>query len=146
MPLFKLACIIMKYLIILIVQLFILTNICFSQCITERHQGVFTQIEEIDKEKGYQVISLENEDFLPEMTDGGGELLGLYKDGNLIKISLKIFLSYGIRKFDYYFSNDDLLYIRERFEQFYYNPQTDVKDYSKTELPSMVNMPLRIQD
>lgn len=124
----------MRTLIFLIAFLLILINCGFSQGISERYPENFKQVKAIDEEIDYQVVTLENREFLPRMTDGGGELRGYFMDGHLLKMEAKIYTSLGIRTFRYYFLRGRLFYINELFEQFSYEPATDTINYSETEL------------
>jgi len=87
----------------------------------------------IDLNNTYEKRILTNEEFLDNMTDGGGELKGYYSKGQLKKISLWVGLSYGRSIFDYYFDNGKLIYIHETFKQFEYVDSIGSFDYSKTE-------------
>ena len=118
---------------LILISIFLFANHCFGQSLVKRNQDVFNRVKETDEGKDYQIDSLENEDFLPQMTDGGGKLVGYFEDGELVKMEVKIFMSYGIKTFVYYFSGGELFYVNERFEQFTYDSKTDKVDSSKTE-------------
>jgi len=87
----------------------------------------------IDLNNAYEERVLTNEEFLDNMTDGGGVLKGYYLKGQLEKISISVGLSYGQSSFDYYFENEKLFYILETFKQFEYIDSIGSFDYSKTE-------------
>ncbi|WP_282125540.1 hypothetical protein [Marinifilum flexuosum] len=87
----------------------------------------------IDLSNAYEEKILTNEEFLDNMTDGGGELKAYYLKGQIDKISLWLGLSYGISTYDYYFENEKLFYIHETFKQFEYVDSTGSFNYSKTE-------------
>ncbi len=78
-------------------------------------------------------VTLENDEFLENMTDGGGELTGFFTNNHLIKIELWVGISYGNFKFDYYFQDSELHYIVETFQQYSYDVETDTWNYSKLE-------------
>lgn len=124
----------MRTLISLIAFFLILINPAFSQGFSEKYPENFKQAKAIDEEKDYEVATLENNDFLCRMTDGGGELSGYFMDDHLMKMEARIHTSLGIRTFRYYFSRGRLFYINEFFEQFSYEPATDTINYSETEL------------
>lgn len=87
----------------------------------------------IDLSSSYEEKILTNEEFLDNMTDGGGELKAYYSKDQIDKISLWLGLSYGISTYDYYFENEKLFYIHETFKQFEYIDSTGSFNYSKTE-------------
>ncbi len=49
-----------------------------------------------------------------EVTDGGQELTGFYNKGQLKKILYSVGLSYGMTTYEYYFSDNELLFVLER--------------------------------
>src|ERR1043166_6447826 len=71
---------------------------------------------------------------MPQMTDGGGELIGYFNKDEIQKITKSIVLSYGIETFDYYFLKRNLLFIYETFYGFVTNDSLGTVDESKTEL------------
>lgn len=64
-------------------------------------------------------LELENEDFLENMTDGGGSLIGYFLNGELVKISEWVGLSYWIMQHNFYFHKGMLIYVRETEDDFY---------------------------
>ena len=72
--------------------------------------------------KNLRTVKLSNEEFLENMTDGGGELTGFFKNDTLIKMSEWIGVSYGVIAIDYYFEDNELVfsYVQEK-----YFPATD---------------------
>jgi hypothetical protein len=56
---------------------------------------------------------LEEEAFLGQMTDGGGTLTGFYKAGQLRKIASWVGLSNGNEIFEFYFENNQLIFVYE---------------------------------
>lgn len=64
------------------------TNLLFGQTV-ERIAAVRKKVEAINTEKSYQIKKLDNDHFVKvknEVTDGGQELSGYYKNGKLKKI------------------------------------------------------------
>jgi hypothetical protein len=86
--------------------------------------------DQINASPSLKKITLENEDFLVHMTDGGGELVGYYNKDVLVKIKEWIGLSQGNRTRMYYFKDDQLFLVVEKFNSFV--PQGDGLDKSKT--------------
>lgn len=88
-------------------------------------------VSQIDSGLDYETITLNNEEFLEDMTDGGGQLRGYYKDGVLYKIEETLGLSYGVITYSYYFNNGNLILIHELEEDFPYSEDTGSLDYSQ---------------
>jgi hypothetical protein len=74
--------------------------------------------DEINASPSLRKITLENEDFLENMTDGGGELVGYYNKDELVKMKEWIGLSTGNRTRMYYFKNNQLFLVVEKFNAF----------------------------
>ena len=64
--------------------------------------------------------------------DGGGKLTGFYKDKSIKKILLWLGLSNGIETKKYYFKDDQLIFVYERFKTFGYEEKKGQMDYDKT--------------
>jgi hypothetical protein len=77
--------------------------------------------QQINNDKTLNAVELENEDFMDEMTDGGGSLKGYFKGDTICKIHLWIGLSFGVRQFDYYFDHGKLCFVYESEEDFPYD-------------------------
>src|SRR6185503_2327662 len=73
-----------------------------SQDISDKYPDVIQKIKKINEDTTLQKVILTNEEFMPQMTDGGGELTGYFKKGKIQKITREIGLSYGIETYDYY--------------------------------------------
>ena len=94
----------------------------------ERIATVRQKVEAINTEKSYKIKKLDNDYFVNvknEGTDGGQELSGYYKNGKLKKIVYSVGLSYGMETFEYFFSDDELIFVFEKQDKF-----ADVKDQS----------------
>ena len=78
-------------------------------------------------------VTLENEEFLENMTDGGGALTGFYEAGTIRKIHQWVGLSNGIEIKEYYFKNGRLIFVYEKFNSFVYDNDKAQFDQSKTE-------------
>ena len=104
-----------------------LTTLLFGQT-AERIAAVRKKVQTINTERSYQIKKLDNDYFVNvknEATDGGQELSGYYKNGKLKKIVYSVKLSYGMKIFEYFFSNDELIFVFEKQDQF-----EDIKDQS----------------
>ena len=116
-----------------------LTTLLFGQT-AERIAAVRKKVEAINIEKSYQIKKLDNDYFVNvknESTDGGQELSGYYKNGKLKKIVYRVGLSYGMKTFEYFFSNDELIFVFEKQDQFAekkdQSDQVTGLDYTKLE-------------
>lgn len=87
----------------------------------------------IDFEKNYQTKVLNNEKFLDHMTDGGGQLTGYFKDGQINKVVEWLGLSYGTKTFNYYFFDGRLILVNEKEEDFPDISNSGTLDYTKVE-------------
>ena len=86
--------------------------------------------DQINASPSLKKITLENEDFLVNMTDGGGELVGYYNKDVLVKIKEWVGLSQGNRTRLYYFKDNQLFLVVEKFNAFV--QKGDGLDKSKT--------------
>lgn len=87
-------------------------------------------VKSIDDHTFKDSVELENEDFLENMTDGGGSLTGYFNNGELVKIKEWVGLSYGIIQHSFYFRKGQLAYVLETEDDFYVNDSFQ-KDYTK---------------
>jgi len=62
---------------------------------------------------------------------GGGELTGYYKKDSVVKIVEWIGLSYGNRTREFYFKENKLFFVYEKFESFVHNDKTNELDLTK---------------
>ncbi len=78
-------------------------------------------------------VVLNNEEFLDHATDGGGQLTGFYKGGQLKKMVSWIGLSNGNEIFEFYFSNNKLIFVYEQFNSFIYDQEKEILRADTTE-------------
>jgi hypothetical protein len=119
----------------------ILTIICLlnssivsGQDISKKYPELIKTVELINKDNSLIKVTLKNEEFMTQVTDGGGELIGYFKNGQIQKITRKIGLSYGIETYDYYFTSRQLIFAYELLNGFIYNESISKFDYTKTEI------------
>lgn len=96
------------------------------------------RVEAIDAVKDYEVRTLVNEEFLEQMTDGGGELTGYLKNGQIVKIVSWVGLSSCIHISEYYFERSKLVFVQEHGYEFAYVDSTGSFDPDVQNL-TMVN-------
>ncbi|NMM50924.1 hypothetical protein, partial [Marinigracilibium pacificum] len=100
----------------------------------DRHPELSKFAKNIDSQLGsYKSVKLENEEFLENMTDGGGILKGYFSGDKIVKIELRTGVSNGKYEFDYYFKESELYYIVESFKRYSYDVDSDSWDYSQLE-------------
>ena len=95
-------------------------------------------VHEIDDGKDYELRTLENEEFLAHMTDGGGELKGFLKDGQLVKLVSWVGVSSCVYITEYYFDRGELIFVQEQGLEFAYVDSTGSFDPAVQNV-SMVN-------
>jgi len=96
-------------------------------------KDIKNSFQQINNDKSLKVVKLENEEFLQNMTDGGGSLTGYFKNDTLCKISVWAGLSFGIRQYEYYLKNGRLFFIYEKEEDFAAT-SSGTLDYKKLDL------------
>jgi hypothetical protein len=90
---------------------------------------------QINSDSTLKTVKFENEEFLHQMTDGGGSLTGFFKDYKICKIHVWLGLSFGVRQYYYYFKNNGQLFFTYETEEDYpHNNDTGSLDYTKLNL------------
>jgi len=104
----------------------------------QKRDSIIRDIQEsfrkINNDRTLKIIKLENEEFLPQATDGGCSLTGYFKGDTVYKMKVWIGLSYGIKQFEYYFKNGNLFFIYEKEEDFPYDEKEGTLVYTKVKL------------
>lgn len=115
---------------------FLLFSISLSgQDFYDIHPEIRGFVAELDSSiRTFERVQLENEEFLMEMTDGGGSLTGYFENGVIKKIAIWVGLSNATASRNFYFKNGNLYFVEEEKNQFSYNSKTNEFDYSQTEL------------
>jgi len=104
----------------------------FSQTRDEQIKLIRKKFETINKDTTLKKVELENEEFLSNMTDGGGKLTGFYKNKEIKKIYEWIGLSNGISIKEFYFDKEQLIFVYEKFDSFVFDAQKNEFDFTKT--------------
>jgi len=113
---------------ILLILSFLLPEILLFGQSDERIKVIRKLVEQINTDSVYHTKKLDNEYFVTiknEAADGGQELTGYYKNGEIKKIIYSVGISVCMRTFQYYFANNQLIFVFEKEED---NPE--VKDSS----------------
>ena len=110
----------------------LLGTLALAQTKAELVKNIGKEFRLINKDTTLKQVKLEGEAFLTHATDGGGELIGYYKKGQLKKIYQWIGLSNGNEIKEYYFKNGRLIFVYVQFNSFVYNEKKDQLDRTKT--------------
>jgi hypothetical protein len=78
-------------------------------------------------------VVLENEEFLPDMTDGGGQLSGFYQAGQIRKIVSWVGRSNGNEVCEFYFQDGTLIFVYAQFNSFVYDEKAQTLRLDATE-------------
>ncbi len=97
----------------------LVANILFGQQ-SDKILTIRKAVSEINYKKNYKVKTLSNDYFTSkkEATDNGQELKGYYQGDTLKKIAYSVGLSYGMKTFEYYFSDGHLIFAFEKEKVF----------------------------
>ena len=106
--------------------------VSFAQTKDEQIKMIRKKFETINKDTTLKKVVLENEEFLSNMTDGGGKLTGFYKNKEIKKIYEWIGLSNGISIKEYYFDREQLIFVYEKFDSFVFDDKRNEFDLTKT--------------
>jgi hypothetical protein len=96
----------------------VLTLTIQGQGLIDKYPKVQTEKTKIDQNDSLKRIKLENEEFLEQMTDGGGELKGFYDlTGSVRKIEVTVFISHGVQEYSFYLKDENPIVIDDRLRQ-----------------------------
>jgi len=76
------------------------------------------EFQAINSDTTLKTVSLEDDEFMEEATDGGGELSGFLKNKSLVKIVEHVGISHGNRTREFYFKDNKLFFVFSKFESF----------------------------
>jgi hypothetical protein len=116
----------------LLLTILLFCSSTYGQDISHKYPDLIDQVKRINAAKSFTVITLENEEFLTQTTDAGGELTGYFKNDQIQKITRRIGYSYGIETYDYYFENGELIFVYEILDGFIYKEATAEFDHRRT--------------
>jgi hypothetical protein len=97
----------------------------FAQSNREIIRQIKQEFKSINSDKSLEKRVLNNLQVSKESTDGGLQLTGYYKSGEIRKIILWTGLSHGNTIFEYYFRNDKLFFVYEQTNSFIYDVKKD---------------------
>ena len=105
--------------------------VSFAQTKDEQIKLIRKKFEVINKDTTLRKVVLDNEEFLENMTDGGGKLAGFYRNKEIKKIYEWIGLSNGISIKEFYFDKGQLIFVYEKFNSFVFDDKKDEFDLTK---------------
>jgi hypothetical protein len=111
-----------------------MTTLLFGQS-GDKVEQVRKAVEEINRTTT-TTMTLDNEQFLEHMTDGGGKLTGYFKNGELVKVEEWVGLSNCTTNYEYYIRDRKLIFVYGQENVFPYVDSTGTFDY-KTQAISM---------
>jgi hypothetical protein len=118
---------------ILTVGLTLSFTISFGQEKTKLVNEIRKEVKAIDSDTTQKKVVLNNEEFLEHATDGGGQLAGFYKAGQLRKIVRWVGLSNGNEIVDFYFKSNKLIFVHDQFNSFVYDRDKQTVRFDTTE-------------
>lgn len=89
-------------------------SLVVGQTNAEKIKEIRGKFEKINQDNTYELKTLENEQFLDHIPDGGGSLTGYFKDNKVYKIVERIGVSYCVRTFEYYYWDERLILVYEK--------------------------------
>lgn len=88
-------------------------------------------VEQINKDTAYTIKTLDNEEFLEQMTDEGGQLTGYFKNRKLVKIIEWVGLSSCIDITEYYLQGGKLIFTYTKGSEYLYSDSLGTFDRNK---------------
>ncbi|GAA3916548.1 hypothetical protein GCM10022209_06610 [Chitinophaga oryziterrae] len=130
-PVVKIPYMILKSITFFLVAIFV-ANVSFAQSKADIIKSIKKEFKDINDDNSFKKVVLENEEFMEHMTDRGGSLTGYYKDEKLCKIVEWIGISNGIYISEYYFKEEQLIFVYKAFKAVVYDIKKGEVDYDQT--------------
>lgn len=112
-----------------------INNSLFAQNKSAEIVKIKQAFQKINSDGSLKIKTIDDEEkFLGNATDGGGELKGYFKNDSIQKITEWVGLSFGTIQIEYYFKDDQLIFVYEIEKHFGFNDKTQETDYNKLEL------------
>jgi hypothetical protein len=105
----------------------------FAQDTAKLIAGIRKEFKIINADSTLEKVTLTGEEFLDHAPDGGGELTGFYKAGQIRKIVRWLGLSNGNEILEFYFKNSQLIFVYEEFLSFVYDDKKQTLRFDTTE-------------
>ena len=117
----------MKKIILFLSTVFLGGNL-FSQTLEQNIQEIRTQFKWINSQRDFQKVVFENEEFTDQLSSEGCELVVYYKNGNLYKMIETDAASVNLYTTEYYFKNNQLIFVFRKEDEFTRIPGEGVVD------------------
>lgn len=115
--------------ILILVFSFSVASRCQTQ--NDKLESIRQAFRAINNDTTLHRVTLKGDRFLAHRTDGGGKLVGFFKDNSVVKITEEVGLSFGMRRLEYYFKDRGLIFVYETEEDFPYDDSAASFDYTK---------------
>lgn len=92
----------------------------------QQHPEIRRVVQQINRDSTLKQVTLTNEEWMKEMSDGGGSLTGYYKNKMLVKVVRWTGYSSGVEVVEFYFKNNELLFVYEQSDLFFYDEKKGV--------------------
>jgi hypothetical protein len=109
-------------------------TVSYGQMKEDLVKNIRHTFQEINNDKTHTIVKLQNEEIRGEKTDGGEELTGYFDGDSIRKIYSWIGLSYGVKQYEYYFSNGQLIFVYETEKGFHVNDSLGSMDQTRLDL------------
>lgn len=107
-------------------------SVVFAQSKKGKLIEIQKQIQAINEGGPYQLKTLENEQFLDRLPDGGGALTGYLKENKVCKMTERLGKSYCVQQLEYYFVKEQLIFVNEKELDFALNDSSGFDYASQT--------------
>jgi len=110
-------------------------TLAFAQDIKIKIDHIRTVFAAINSDASLKKVVIDNDKLSTidpdyKASDGGEELTGYFKDGDLVKLTFSVELSFGIKTLEFYFQNAEVIFAYEKQQNFRKNGKTTESDYS----------------
>ena len=109
-------------------------SVTYGQTKEDLVKNIRQSFQKINNDTTLTIVKLQNEDIPGETTDGGEQLTGFFNGDSICKINDWIGLSFGVKQYEYYFSNGQLIFVYEIEKGFHVNDSLGSMDQTKLDL------------
>lgn len=106
---------------------------CSQMNEAQKIDEILREVSAINTIADLKEVTLDAEDFLAHQPDNGAELIGYFENSSIRKVSLWVGISNGFETKDYYFEDNQLIFVHEQFNSFVYDTERDEFDVNRTE-------------
>jgi hypothetical protein len=109
-------------------------SVTYGQTKEDLVKNIRQSFQKINNDTTLTIVKLQNEDIPGETTDGGEQLTGFFNGDSICKINDWIGLSFGVKQYEYYFTNGQLIFVYETEKGFHANDSLGSIDQTKLDL------------